>query len=132
MRARMRAVPGCAVGSLTLRDRWQLFDAHMSALASAAFAALIDERVRHLRHPLWQRSCAHSFRLSGPHPAPQSAHRRMLRLCACERPCEVTAAAQVHAVSPLTISALRRAIAAEPSYARALQLPQATAVAVPT
>ena len=47
----------------------------------------------------------------------------MLRLCACERPCEVTAAAQVRAVSPLTISALRRAVAAEPAYARALQLP---------
>ena len=61
-----------------------------------------------------------------------TAHRRMLRLCGCERPCEVTAAAQVHAVSPLTISALRRAIAAEPAYTRALQLPQATAVAVPT
>jgi hypothetical protein len=56
----------------------------------------------------------------------------MLRLCACERPCEVTAAAQVHAVSPLTISALRRAVAAEPAYTRALQLPQATAVAIPT
>jgi hypothetical protein len=35
--------------------RWQLFDAHMSALVSAAFAALaalIEERVRHLRQPL--------------------------------------------------------------------------------
>ena len=51
----LRAVPGCAVGSLTLRGRWQLFDAHMSALVSAAFAALaalIEERVRHLRQPL--------------------------------------------------------------------------------
>jgi len=51
----LRAVPGCAVGSLTLRGGWQLFDAHMSALVSAAFAALaalIDERVRDLRQPL--------------------------------------------------------------------------------
>ncbi len=51
----LRAVPGCAVGSLTLCGRWQLFDAHMNALVSAAFAALaalIEERVRHLRHPL--------------------------------------------------------------------------------
>ena len=86
----LRAVPGCAVGSLTLRGRWQLFDAHVSALVSAAFAALaalIEERVRHLRQPLGQRSCAHSFRLSGPHPAPQSApaHARAVRMRATVR-----------------------------------------------